>query len=263
MSRPGPMVLGACADLVLMLAVAVAGEADPGTSDVGKNVSEQYLSGLDKQAARLAAAVDAGARALIAEQPDAISAGDVAMLIAVFQHIGVFGDADVAKAREFAEMALERGVVEAGVVLAGLLVDFVDPGAKATDVDLAKAVAYLETAADAGSSDALRLLGLLYSEGLGGMEVDAARAEGYFLAAARHGDPEALMRLEPLFQIAAAERREHPERASAFPASAAEVVDADLVAAYERRQEELVAASAKVEEAMGKWLSAADADDDR
>lgn len=236
--------------LLILLAAAVppARAAEPPPA-----VVHEYNAELEDIMRKLEEAVDAGVRDLIARQPDARSAGDVALIVGIFHHIGLFHGVDLPRAREFMEVALDNGVVEAGVTLGELHLGFALPEAESAERNVDKGLLYLEEAAEKDSVDALRLLGILYSDGADGVAPDADRAERYLLAAARHGDAEALRRLEPLFAEAAAWELEHPGEKAILPSSAEAATDHALREAAMRRGEELSAVALMVREESEMW----------
>ncbi len=183
--------------------------------------------------------VEESARALIARQPDDKSAGEAALVVGVFHYMGVFHGVDPAKAREYMELALAKGVPEARVTLGELFLGFALDPASDFERDPARGLELLNAAAEVGSVDAFRLLGAIYAEGMAGIAADPAKSEQYFLAAARHGDAEALERLKPAFEKAAAWEAEHPGEKSPFPSSPEAVVDPALAGAAERRSREI------------------------
>ncbi|MCC8189882.1 MAG: hypothetical protein LIP77_04475 [Planctomycetes bacterium] len=189
----------------------------------------------------LETAVVQACREVIASQPDRAAAGDAALIIGVLNHLGLVYGATSERALEYMELAEDHGVLEAMVTLGDLYLGLTpaEDQAPAVEVDVVKGLAYLERAAIAGSPDALRLLGLVYAEGLAGVEPDDDRAEEYFLAAARHGDAVALARLEPLFERTTAWLEANPGETADRPGGADMAVDPDLRQAAERRSERL------------------------
>lgn len=240
--------------LFAFLSAQAVSAAEPNTA--AETMIHEYNARLEEVMQKLEKAVDAGADALIAAQTDDKKAGDIALIMGIFHHIGHFHGVDIPKAGKFMELAHEKGVVEAGVALGELNLGFAVPGAKSEDRDLDKALAYLNAAAAADSVDALRVLGLLYAEGADGLPADPEKAEEYFLAAARHGDPESLIRLTPLFEQAAAWECEHPGETAQFPSSPDKIIVPELAAAAAERNRELGRMADMIATESEKWAAA-------
>ncbi len=171
--------------------------------------------------ARLEQAVEDGVARVIASQPNETKQGEAALVVGIFHYMGLLNGYDPERAQHYLEIALEKGVPEAGVTLGELYLGMTrgdDAGEDGRDSE--KGLTYLREAAEKDNVDALRVLGLVYADGRDGIEPDPA--ESYFRKAARHGDELALARLkanpnageieiDPELEKAAAARREEIE----------------------------------------------------
>lgn len=184
-------------------------------------------------------AVDEGAREIMARQPSPRERGETAAIIGAFHSMGMLHGVDMPKAMEYLRLAVDDGAPEAMVTLAELFLGLTILEAQTAEPDTTAALDLLQRAAEGGSADALRLLGVAYAEGLGGVEPDPEKARRYLLDAGRQGDPEALERLAPVFAEAARWNAEHPDEKSPLPAGADELVDPVLSRAREERLREM------------------------
>ena len=200
---------------------------------------------------KLTLAVDEACRDIVAGQPDDKTMGDAALVIGILHHLGFLYGSDPEKAREFMELALEKGIVESRVTLGELHLDLTLQENGLAERDVAKGLEHLKLAAEADCADAQRLLGLLYANGAEGIEPDPEEAERYMLAAARHGDMVALESLEPVFARAREWERDHPGEISPLPKKPEDVVVPELAEAARKRQKEL----SEVAERINKELN--------
>lgn len=254
---PGKWLLALIFVAVCLAATGRAEEAEPDADEAGRVAAERYAAEYERALAELKGVVDAAARKIIESQPDERSAGDAALVIGIFHHIGLLHGVDLLRASEYMEIARKKDVPEAGATMAALCLDLLGDDGEPDPDRVATALAYLEPAADADSPDALRLLGILYGDGAEGLEADPEKSERYFLAAARHGDAESLRRLEAFFERARVRKAEHPDEYGELPASAEEVVVPELVEASARRSEELNRIAEKVGKALDELVLSA------
>lgn len=186
-------------------------------------------------------------KAIVDRETDPKIAGDSALIIGVLYHLGILHGYTPEKAKYFMEYALERKVPEAPVALGEYYINILaDDDAKAGERDVQRGLGYLNTAADAGSVDALRLLGVLYADGAEGLEKDAEKSERYLLRAAKYGDPQALELLEPVFERARAWEAANPGQKSPLPTGPDAIVDPELAKATADRRKELEAVYEKI-----------------
>lgn len=234
--------------------------------DVGKlefDGMEAALAGMspEERAAyweKVDKATDEACAALLADQADSGKAGDAALVIGVLHHLGLLHGHTPEKARHYMEVALEHNVPEARVALGEYYLNMLgEEGEDYPDRDVAKGLEYLNAAADAGSVDALRLLGVLYTDGAEGVAADAEKAEKYLLAAAKHGDRQALEMLEPVFEKAREWEKANPGKQSPIPTGAEAVVDAELAKATDQRRGELEAVANLVNQEIERRTQAA------
>lgn len=201
---------------------------------------------------KLSQAIDAACIDIVSGQPDDKSSGDAALVIGVLHHLGFLYGSEPAKAREFMEYALKRGVIESRVTLGELCLDLTLQKNNLAQRDVAKGLEHLTIASDADCVDAQRLLGLLYEEGAEDIEPDADKAREYYLKAARHGDAMALERLKPMFDEAKTWEEEHPGEKSKLPTGPEAVIVPELAEAAQKRQQEL----ADISEMVNRELDA-------
>lgn len=136
-----------------------------------------------------------GAWEIVNSRPDDVGKGEAALILGVFHYLGLFHGVDLNQAEEFMRYALDKGVPEARVTLGELYLGIAGPGEEGVNRDVGKGLALLREGVDAGTVDAMRLLGMVYEEGVEGVEPDAEKSREYFRMAARFGDEESLERL--------------------------------------------------------------------
>lgn len=187
------------------------------------------------------AAADAYAAELMAEPPADLTKGEVGLAFGwIFLH-DMLGKTSLEKAVGYLEIALDNGVPEAGVVLGAIFMGNEDAGGHERDVP--RALAYYHKAADGGSVDALRMLGILYEEGAEGLEADPARARGYLREAARRGSETAIGMLEPHLGT------------DGLPATADELPVEELVLEARERSGRVATATARVFDLLKERLA--------
>jgi|GEM_PF-6748902 len=138
--------------------------------------------------------VERAVEALVANQPTEAKQGDAALVVGILYDMGLLNGYNPERARFYLEMALEKGVPEAGAALGELYLGLTRSD-ESTDEDTEKGLSYLRDAALLDNVDALRVLGVIYADGRNGIEPDPEEAERYFRQAARYGDELAIARL--------------------------------------------------------------------
>lgn len=195
--------------------------------------------------AKLDQATEDACKAILAEESDPKAAGDASLIMGVLYYLDLLNGHTPERAKHFLEYALERDIPEARVALGEFYIKLTDDEASAPR-DVAKGLEYLNAAADDGSVDALRLLGVIYADGTEGIEPDAEKSEKLLLQAAKHGDKQALEMLEPVFEKAREWEAANPGQKSPLPTSADGIVDPELAKVAADRRKELEATYERV-----------------